>query len=135
MARLPRARGSTGPAIRGRALEIAADADRASTKRDLSPLAASQKRYLRTLAHPLKPVLQVGAKGVSPSLLSELDGALEHHELIKVRVVAEDREMRDAWIEALLEGSDATLVQRVGHIACLYRPRLKDPAIVLPRKS
>ena len=79
-------------------------------------LAASQKRYLRTLAHPLKPVLQVGAKGVSPSLLSELDGALEHHELIKVRVVAADRETRDVWIDALLEGSDATLVQRVGHI-------------------
>ena len=98
-------------------------------------LAAPQKRYLRTLAHPLKPVLQVGAKGVSPQVLSELDGALEHHELIKVRVVAEDRETRDAWIEALLEGSDATLVQRIGHIACLYRPRLKDPAIVLPRRA
>jgi RNA-binding protein len=98
-------------------------------------LAASQKRYLRSLAHSLKPVILVGAKGVSPSVLSELDGALEHHELIKVRVVAEDRETRDAWIDALLEGSDAVLVQRIGHIACLYRPRLKDPAIVLPRKS
>ena len=135
MARLPRARGSTGPAIPGRAPRIAADVDRASTKRDFPPLAAAQKRYLRGLAHPLKPVLQVGAKGVSPSLLSELDGALEHHELIKVRVVAADRESRDAWIEALLEGSDAALVQRVGHTVSLYRPRLKDPAIVLPRKS
>jgi RNA-binding protein len=98
-------------------------------------LAASQKRYLRSLAHSLKPVILVGAKGVSPSVLSELDGALEHHELIKVRVAAEDRETRDEWIDALLEGSDATLVQRIGHIACLYRPRVKDPAIVLPRKS
>lgn len=103
------------------------------TARAAALLTSAQKRYLRGLAHPLKPVLLVGAKGVTPSLLSELDGALEHHELIKVRVAAEDRDTRDAWIQALLKGSDSALVQRVGHIACLYRRRSKDPAIVLPR--
>src|SRR4249919_716152 len=70
-----------------------------------SPLSNAQKRYLRGLAHDLKPVVMIGAKGVGPSLLAELDQALEMHELLKVKVAAEDREQRDALIESLLEPS------------------------------
>ncbi|MEO8849749.1 MAG: ribosome assembly RNA-binding protein YhbY [Casimicrobiaceae bacterium] len=98
-------------------------------------LAAAQKRYLRTLAHPLSPVLLVGAKGVTPALLAELNAVLDQHELIKVRVDASDRDTRDAWIAALVKGGGAALVQRVGHVASLYRARPKDPAIVLPRRG
>ncbi|HEY2347097.1 MAG TPA: ribosome assembly RNA-binding protein YhbY [Xanthomonadaceae bacterium] len=96
-------------------------------------LAASQNRYLRSLAHTLKPVILVGGKGVSPALLGELESALEHHELIKVKVAAADRDERDAWVGEIVEASGAALVQRVGNIATLFRARRKDPGIVLPR--
>ena len=96
-------------------------------------LSNAQKRYLRGLAHDLKPVVLVGAKGVTPALLAELDQALEQHELLKVKVAAEDRETRDAWIEALVEPSRAALVGRIGHIAVLYRRRQDKPLVILPK--
>jgi RNA-binding protein len=97
------------------------------------PLSPSQKRYLRGLAHSLKPVILTGNKGVTPALLAELDQALEQHELLKVKVAAEDRETRDAWIEALVEPSRAALVGRIGHIAVLYRRRQDKPLVILPK--
>lgn len=92
-----------------------------------------QKRYLRGLAHELKPVILVGAKGVTPALLAELNGALEQHELIKVRVAAEDRDSRDQSIAELVEGASAALVGRIGHVAVLYRPRKDKPLVILPK--
>jgi RNA-binding protein YhbY len=82
-------------------------------------LSVRQKKHLRRL-------------GVSPALLAELDGALEHHELVKVRVRSGERDARNGMISELCEGTGAELVQRIGHIALLYRPRRKDPAITLP---
>jgi RNA-binding protein len=96
-------------------------------------LTAAQNRFLRGQAHGLKPLLQVGGKGITDTLVAELDGALEHHELIKVKVAAEDREARDAMIEQLAQRSGAALVQRIGHVAILYRPSKDKRQIVLPR--
>ena len=96
-------------------------------------LVTSQKRYLRTLAHTLKPVILVGAKGITAALLAELGGALDHHELVKVKIAADDRDERNAWVSEMTERADAALIQRVGNIATLYRPRKKNPGIVLPR--
>lgn len=96
-------------------------------------LTNAQIRFLRGQAHDLKAMLQVGGKGVSDALTAEVDGALEHHELIKVKVAAEDREARDAMIAALAERTGAALVQRIGHTAVLYRPSKDKRQIVLPR--
>lgn len=96
-------------------------------------ITAAQKRYLRGLAHPLKPLIQVGGKGITDALLAELELTLERHELIKVKVAAEDRDTRDAWIASLAERSGAALVQRVGHTVTLYRASQEKPQIVLPR--
>lgn len=96
-------------------------------------LPAAQKRYLRSLAHPLKPVLQVGAKGVTDGVLAELEATLEHHELLKVKIAAEDRDTRDAWITDLVERSGVVLVQRIGNTAVIYRRHPENPQIVLPR--
>jgi RNA-binding protein len=98
-----------------------------------TPLTNPQKRYLRGLAHALRPVVLVGAKGVTPGVLAELELALEQHELVKVKVAAEDREARDAAIAAFGEGAQASLVGRVGHVAVLYRRRLDKPLVILPR--
>ena len=96
-------------------------------------LTAAQTRFLRGQAHDLKAMLQVGGKGVTDALVAEVDLALEHHELIKVKVAADDREARDAMIADLVERTDATLVQRIGHTAVLYRPSKDKRHIVLPR--
>ncbi len=96
-------------------------------------LTSSQARFLRGQAHDLKALLQVGGKGIGKTLVTELDGLLEHHELVKIKIAAEDREARDAMIAELAKRSDASLVQRIGHIAVLYRPSKDKRRIVLPR--
>lgn len=97
-------------------------------------LTPSQTRFLRGQAHDLKAMLQVGGKGITDTLIAEVDLALEHHELIKIKVAAEDRDARDTMIDALAERTEAALVQRIGHTAVLYRPSREKRQIVLPRK-
>jgi RNA-binding protein len=96
-------------------------------------LTASQIRFLRGQAHDLKAMLQIGGKGLTPAFIAEVALALEHHELIKVKVGAEDREARDAIIGEMVEQTGAALVQRIGHTAVLYRPSEDKRQIVLPR--
>ena len=95
------------------------------------PLSEPQKRHLRKLAHKLKPVVILGNAGFSEGVSNELETTLEHHELIKVKVNAGDREERDALITQICERAGCELVQRIGHIAILYRPA-KKPVIRLP---
>lgn len=96
-------------------------------------LSANQTRFLRGQAHGIRPLLQVGGKGVTEPLVAELDGVLEHHELVKIKVAATDRDERDAMIEQLIERTGASLVQRIGHVAVLYRQSKDRRQIVLPR--
>ena len=85
-------------------------------------------RALRARAHHLKPVVIIGAAGMSDSLMAEIQRALAHHELIKVRVNAEDRVQRDAMIEAMCRRTGADLIQRVGHVAVLYLEKPEEKA-------
>ena len=96
-------------------------------------LTSAQIRFLRGQAHELKAMLQVGGKGMTPALIAEIDGALEIHELIKVKVGAEDREARETMIGELSDKLGAALVQRIGHVAILYRQSKDKRQIVLPR--
>lgn len=95
-------------------------------------LKETQKRFLRKHAHQLKPVVIIGEKGFTENVLNELNQTLEHHELIKVRVNAGDRDQRDELIGTLCKKACCNLVQRIGHIAILYRPA-KKPRLKLPR--
>jgi RNA-binding protein len=95
-------------------------------------LTEPQKKFLRREAHELKPIVAVGDKGITQALLDEVEGAINHHELIKVRVRASDREQRDAAIDAIITASHAALVSRIGNVAAIYRPRKKKPRIILP---
>jgi RNA-binding protein len=90
------------------------------------------KKHLRKLGHSLEPVVLAGGAGVTPGLLAELDVALAHHELVKVRVRAGDRDTRDATIHALCEASGAELVQRIGHVALLWRTNPERRRVELP---
>jgi RNA-binding protein len=96
-------------------------------------LTPTQKRYLRGLAHDLKPVIMTGNKGVTPALLKELSGALDHHELIKVKLGSEDRAERAAQIAELAAGAKAELVQSIGRVACFYRRNEDQPRLALPK--
>lgn len=91
----------------------------------------AQKRQLRGLGHTLKPVVIIGAAGLSEGVLAEIDGSIRHHELIKVRVNAEDRDSRNAMIEHICQETGAELIQRIGHVALLYRRNPKTPRIKL----
>jgi len=96
-------------------------------------LTNAQTRFLRGQAHGLKAILQVGGKGISQTLVDEVVAALEHHELIKVKIAAEDRDAREALARDLATRADAALVQRIGHVVILYRPSIERRQIVLPR--
>lgn len=94
-------------------------------------LTTKQIKHLRALAHNLKPVVIIGAAGLTESNLNEISLQLEAHELIKVRVNAEDREARALMIEAICDKTNAVHVQTIGHIGIFYRGAPK-PAITLP---
>lgn len=96
-------------------------------------LTNAQTRFLRGQAHGLKAILQVGGKGISQTLVDEVAAALEHHELIKVKIAAEDRDAREALARELATRTEAALVQRIGHVVILYRPSIERRQIVLPR--
>ena len=85
------------------------------------PLSQTQCKHLRRLGHSLKPVVSVGGSGLTDNLLAELENALNYHELIKVRVRVGDRDRRDALLDDLINQSKATLLQRIGNVALLYR--------------
>ena len=84
-------------------------------------LSAAEKKHFRGIGHHLKPVIQIGGNGLSEALLAELDRAREEHELIQVKVHAEDRDGRRAVIDALPAAVGCELVNTIGNIALIYR--------------
>ncbi|MBU6198463.1 MAG: YhbY family RNA-binding protein [Xanthomonadaceae bacterium] len=97
------------------------------------PLSPSQKRYLRGLAHTLKPVILTGNKGITPALVKEFSAALDQHELVKAKLGSEDRAERRAQIAELGQSANAELVQSIGRVACFYRRNEDKPKLALPR--
>lgn len=93
-----------------------------------------QRKYLRGLAHDLNVVLQTGSAGLTEAVLAEIDVALKAHELIKVRFNAGERDERDAMIEETCDKLDALFIQRVGHVATLFRRNPNKAKIELPKK-
>jgi RNA-binding protein len=95
-------------------------------------LTEKQRRHLKGLAHPLKPVILMGNSGLTEAVVAETSRALATHELIKVRLPGLDREERDAALKALAERTDSSFVTRIGHVAVLFRPHEKVSRYVLP---
>ncbi|MCB2147936.1 MAG: ribosome assembly RNA-binding protein YhbY [Deltaproteobacteria bacterium] len=86
-----------------------------------------QKRFLRGVAHPLKPVVFVGQKGYTQSLADAMDDALDHHELVKVKFVEfKEKEKKLALVEQIEKAVSCEMVGLVGHIATFFR-RQSDP--------
>jgi RNA-binding protein len=102
-------------------------------RRAVPELDGAERRHLRGLAHPLKPVVIVGEGGLSEAVLRALDEALERHELVKVRLRQPQDKKRSA--RELAEASGAALCGLVGHTVVLYRPHPEKPKIELPRRD
>lgn len=94
-------------------------------------LSSQQKRYLRGLTHSMQPVVTLADKGLSDAVVAEIEGALKHHELIKVKMRAE-REVRKHWIDEITRLCKAEKVHVIGQVACFYRRNPKKPVIALP---
>lgn len=95
-------------------------------------LSSKQRQFLRRLAHPLSPLVRIGKAGLTPAVVDETTHALQHNELIKVRIDVEDRGQRREVMGQLVADSGATLVGSVGKVAVLYRAREDEPGIHLP---
>lgn len=93
-------------------------------------LTARERSSLKARAHALEPVVHVGHGGVTEAVVAEIDRALTAHELIKVRAGAADREGREAILADITARTDAAIVQTVGKVMVLWRPR---PADAQPR--
>ena len=79
------------------------------------------KKQLKTQAHYLSPVIITGAHGLTPAVQKEIGKALESHELIKIRLNAEDRNERKVMIQEILEHHHAELIQKIGHSVSIYK--------------
>jgi RNA-binding protein len=91
-------------------------------------LNARERAALKARAHPLEPVVHVGQAGLTDAVATSVDRALTAHELIKVKIADPDRDARAALAEGLCARTGAALVQRVGKVIVLWRPRPDDPA-------
>ncbi len=97
-------------------------------------LNGKEKRYLRSLANPLEPVVQVGKGSVTDSVLFSLNEALEARELVKVKVLKNCLDEVSDVAEELAGQSKSELVQVIGRNVVLYRRHPKKPVIELPKK-
>jgi RNA-binding protein len=95
-------------------------------------ITATQKRFLRGRTHHINPVVMVGEKGLTPNVLAELEQALDHHELIKVKLRV-DRDTRGRIIDDIVRQCRADLVHKIGQVACFFRRNPEREVIKLPR--
>lgn len=84
-------------------------------------LTKSTIKHLRETAHNLKPVIIIGQKGLTQEVQDETDNALNHHELIKIRVNAADKAVRQSITDTICDNLNCTLIQSIGHVIVVYR--------------
>lgn len=93
------------------------------------PLSPERKKQYRNIGHNLNPVVTVAGNGLSDGLMEELDRALNDHELIKVKLMISDRDLRKQVSAEMVKKAGAELVQEIGKVALVFRaakrPNLK----------
>jgi len=94
-------------------------------------LTPKQKRYLRSRAHSLNPVVMTGNAGLTDAVLNEIEHALAHHELIKIKLSGADKNLRQQMSSTICNTVGAAVVQAIGQMLVIYRPAEK-PIITLP---
>lgn len=87
--------------------------------------------FLRKSCHHIKPIVSVGNAGLTDNVMSEIELALSHHELVKLKLNGDNAE-RKTMTDKIVAGTGAVLVQSIGHTASFYREADK-PKIKLPK--
>ena len=95
-------------------------------------ITTKQTKFLRQSCHHIKPIVTVGNAGLTENVMSEIELALSHHELVKMKINTGDRDERKAMIDQIVTATGAVLVQTIGHTASFYREADK-PVIKLPK--
>jgi len=93
----------------------------------------TQQKFLRSKAHHLKPVLWIGQNGLTENVTAEIELALDHHELIKIKLRVGDRELRNKTVADICQLTHCTKIQGIGNIVSIYRRNIKQPVIDLPK--
>jgi RNA-binding protein len=96
-------------------------------------LTPGERQALKGLAHRLNPVVLIGAGGLTPAVLAEVDRALKAHDLVKIRVMGKARGDRERMLEAICAATEASPVQHIGKVLVIYREGPKEEA--KPRES
>lgn len=92
----------------------------------MAALSIQERKRLRQIGHALNPVVMLGGQGLTESVIEETQRALNDHELIKVKIVAEDRDARAAIITEISAATDSEIVQTIGKIVLLYKKAAKQ---------
>lgn len=95
-------------------------------------LTGKQKRYLRSMAHHLTPIFQIGKGGINDNLIKQLDDVLEARELIKISILQNCEEDKKVVAEEVAQKTNAELVQLIGMTIVLYRESVNKKQIELP---
>jgi RNA-binding protein len=98
-------------------------------------LSPAQRADLRSQAHALKPVVLVGAEGLTEAVLAEIEVHLDAHQLIKIRVFGDEREARVAMYEEICDRLNAAPVQHIGKLLVIWRPENTAPVKASGRRS
>ena len=98
----------------------------------LMNLNKKQIQYLKGVAHSLKPVVLLGNNGLTEAVVAEIDYALNHHELIKVKIPTEDKETKGLIVEAICRETKATKIQVIGKTLIIYR-QSEEQKIRIPK--
>lgn len=84
-------------------------------------LTKDQSKRLRAAAHQLKPVVMIGQNGLTEAVQKEVEIAIEHHELIKIRIPASDKITKKKMIDSICVRHSAESIQAIGNVAVIYR--------------
>src|ERR1044071_5772367 len=98
-------------------------------------LTSAQRRALRARAHNLQPVVMIGDAGLTPQVIREIDANLRSHELIKIRVLGDDRDARLDLAAAVCEATGAQPVQHIGKILVLYREKPEEEKKAVKKRA
>lgn len=93
----------------------------------MTTISSQQKKQFRAIGHHLRPAVTIGSKGLTASVLNELDRALHDHELIKVKINMGGRSNKAALLQ-LVDSLSVSVIQTIGHTALIYKPKNSLPA-------
>ena len=101
----------------------------------MNPLSPAERKLLKARAHALKPVVAIGNEGLSAAVLKEIEVSLKAHDLIKIRVIGDDREARQTLLGEICHRSGASAVQHIGKILVVYRENQEETAPKVKKRA